>query len=259
MSEYKSSHALKLHIAPTRQQDPNCKSKCESRFLANLFTLTEFSAESSDISGYLNFVLDQALDCLSPISAALWEMSNELGWALVSSVGSEMALPPAWKVWPDLNRECFKRHRVTLIPTDSVTARFQKPVHWAIPAVVVGEKCYVFHVVGLTVPHCPSLLEPFLRTVAQNVAHFSMSQQSGCANETAHKPIILGATMSYRQKEILSFLALDLTYHQISKRMGFSESTIKQEAMKIFRILGVANRVEAVRGINTRVDAIQRV
>jgi DNA-binding CsgD family transcriptional regulator len=41
-------------------------------------------------------------------------------------------------------------------------------------------------------------------------------------------------------------MAQDLTNAQISKRVGFSESTVRQETMVIYRYFGVGGRHEAV-------------
>lgn len=50
-----------------------------------------------------------------------------------------------------------------------------------------------------------------------------------------------------RQVRILGLMAKGLTNSQISKRVGFSESTVRQETMAIYRYFGVGGRREAVR------------
>lgn len=55
-----------------------------------------------------------------------------------------------------------------------------------------------------------------------------------------------GETLSARQKELLQQMAKGFTYAAIAAEMHLSESTIKQEAGRIFRKLDVANRHEAV-------------
>jgi DNA-binding CsgD family transcriptional regulator len=54
-------------------------------------------------------------------------------------------------------------------------------------------------------------------------------------------------TLSDRQLRILGLMAKGLTNSQISKRVGFSESTVRQETMAIYRYFGVGGRREAVR------------
>jgi DNA-binding CsgD family transcriptional regulator len=53
--------------------------------------------------------------------------------------------------------------------------------------------------------------------------------------------------LSDRQLRILGLMAKGLTNSQISKRVGFSESTVRQETMAIYRYFGVGGRREAVR------------
>lgn len=51
---------------------------------------------------------------------------------------------------------------------------------------------------------------------------------------------------SVRQLRILDEMAIGKTNAQIAQTLSLSESTIKQEAVKIFRMLGVSNRQRAV-------------
>ena len=53
--------------------------------------------------------------------------------------------------------------------------------------------------------------------------------------------------LSDRQLRIIGLMAKGLTNSQISKRVGFSESTVRQETMAIYRYFGVGGRREAVR------------
>ena len=54
-------------------------------------------------------------------------------------------------------------------------------------------------------------------------------------------------SLSERQLSILGLMAKGLTNAQISKRVGFSESTVRQETMAIYRFFGVGGRRVAVR------------
>ena len=53
--------------------------------------------------------------------------------------------------------------------------------------------------------------------------------------------------LSERQMQILGLMAKGLTNGQIAARVGFSESTVRQETMAIYRFLNVGGRHEAVR------------
>jgi DNA-binding CsgD family transcriptional regulator len=60
--------------------------------------------------------------------------------------------------------------------------------------------------------------------------------------DTASTPVL-----SPRQTRILVLMSQRLTYREIAKALFISESTVKQEAKRIFQELGVTKRLEAVR------------
>ncbi len=74
-------------------------------------------------------------------------------------------------------------------------------------------------------------------------------------NHSQRKPA--PGQLSERQMRILGLMAKGLTNSQISKRVGFSESTVRQETMAIYRYFGVGGRREAVRlaGMRGMLDA----
>lgn len=53
------------------------------------------------------------------------------------------------------------------------------------------------------------------------------------------------AELTSRQLAILRFLITGMTNRQIANRIGFSDSTVRQETMAIYRFLNVGNRREA--------------
>ena len=86
------------------------------------------------------------------------------------------------------------------------------------------------------------LMEP-VRTAASNgyaPAH------AGPRPAEADDPRVVRA-LSERQMQILGLMAKGLTNGQIAARVGFSESTVRQETMAIYRFLNVGGRHEAVR------------
>lgn len=60
------------------------------------------------------------------------------------------------------------------------------------------------------------------------------------------------SVLTERQGGILQLMAKGLTNAQIAKRIGFSESTVRQETMVIYRFFGVGGRQEAVRQAGLR-------
>jgi DNA-binding CsgD family transcriptional regulator len=61
-----------------------------------------------------------------------------------------------------------------------------------------------------------------------------------------HRPTVNGE-LTARQRDVLVALAGGLTYQAAGERLGFSHSTIRHEAMRIYAALGAADRDEAVR------------
>lgn len=70
-----------------------------------------------------------------------------------------------------------------------------------------------------------------------------MPDESPAAADVAALPVSLSA----RQARILTLMAEGLTQAEISQSIGFSESTVRHECMRIYRLLGVPGRREAVR------------
>jgi DNA-binding NarL/FixJ family response regulator len=54
------------------------------------------------------------------------------------------------------------------------------------------------------------------------------------------------ASITPRELEILEFVSLGLTVKQVAKRMGLSPRTVESHIAKLYRKLGVRNRVQAI-------------
>ena len=78
-------------------------------------------------------------------------------------------------------------------------------------------------------------------------------------SEIPKRHTLAPSQLSERQLTVLRFLVEGYTNRQTAMRMGFSESTVRQETMAIYAFLGVRGRKEAVdaalmRGIVTYND-----
>jgi len=83
---------------------------------------------------------------------------------------------------------------------------------------------------------------PFLRSLASCIV-FSMDDNR---RKISTKRIAgLHVELTERQKNILEMMAQGLTNSVMAQRLGFSESLIRQETVKIYRNLNVSNRQEA--------------
>lgn len=81
---------------------------------------------------------------------------------------------------------------------------------------------------------------------------FRGSEESTDGDASARKPtldqsvMVTANELSERQATILRLLAAGLTYNQIARRIGFSHSTVRVELLKVYRMLGVSSRTDAV-------------
>ena len=78
---------------------------------------------------------------------------------------------------------------------------------------------------------------------ALTVISFDFSR-SDSSERTQHSPPII-KELSQRQLKVLRGISDGLTNYQIARIINLSESTVKQESIRIYRFLGVNNRQEA--------------
>lgn len=57
---------------------------------------------------------------------------------------------------------------------------------------------------------------------------------------------VVEADLTERQRRVLELLSERMTYDQIASRIGYSHSTVREELMHVYRLLGVHSRREAV-------------
>jgi len=57
---------------------------------------------------------------------------------------------------------------------------------------------------------------------------------------------VVSSELSQRQVTVLRLLAAGFTYDQIARRIGYSNSTVRMELLKMYRMLGVSSRMDAV-------------
>lgn len=112
-------------------------------------------------------------------------------------------------------------------------------IHGA-PAAALGIMCNV------QIAPTPELIS-FVSAVAAMVALFLSRITEGRLGNVIRGELVGNqAYLSQRQMKILQLMAQDFTNPQIGKELGFSESTVRQETMRIYQILQVAGRKEAI-------------
>jgi DNA-binding NarL/FixJ family response regulator len=91
-----------------------------------------------------------------------------------------------------------------------------------------------------------------LERVARGETVFSAAQRKAAVDELGRlarrSREVAGAkaTLTDRELEILEFLALGLTVKQVATRLGLSPRTVDTHIAKLYRKLGVRNRVQAI-------------
>jgi DNA-binding CsgD family transcriptional regulator len=98
----------------------------------------------------------------------------------------------------------------------------------------------------------PELIS-FISAIGGMVAlYLSRVNQGRFANVVRGNEGANGEFLTPRQMRILDFMAQSFTNPQIAKELGFSESTVRQETMRIYQILQVSGRKEAIKEAQRR-------
>jgi DNA-binding CsgD family transcriptional regulator len=83
---------------------------------------------------------------------------------------------------------------------------------------------------------------PFLRSLASCIVFALDESRRKLASRRTYGP---KSDLTDRQKKILEMMSQGLTNSAMASKLGFSESLIRQETVKIYRSLNVSNRREA--------------
>lgn len=217
----------------------------EAPLIQRLALAFDFESGYGSLQSTMDFGFSNVIDFMSPHSMTLWRHSPSVEWSLLGSAGKDFPLPPDSVSWAAINQESLLTGRPSISDSTHVGIENKAVYHWAIPVLIPGQSCYVMHILAEDRSYPDSVLESFLRSFAHLLV--SSDRSTGIdnppvenTNDHLHEPL------TQRQEKILELLAQDLTYGQIALRLGFSQSTVKQDAMKIFVKLGVSNRDDAV-------------
>lgn len=97
-------------------------------------------------------------------------------------------------------------------------------------------------------PHVSTLMDRLGLFMPIIALYLGLAHHASTPNGSrdAHRAPKSDEPLTERQIAILHMLAKGMTNPQIAARIGFSDSTVRQETMHIYRYLGVAGRREAV-------------
>ena len=122
---------------------------------------------------------------------------------------------------------------------------------------VVGSVFVQFEAEGTTVASAAQVLEALtdvyvLYLMARTHVESQQAEATGAAPPRASATVESrpkensGRAFSKRQRMVLEFLGDGLTYDQIAARIGYSHSTVRMELMRMYRVLGVSSRRDAI-------------
>ena len=220
----------------------------ESELLKRILLAFTYGTGAASSKSIFHFCFENVFDLFEPVSCAMWKYEPDDEWSLWVKRGAEMSLPNGHKNWGEANRASMLSRQTNSI--SHADGNGSKRTHMTSPVILRGESCYVLHLVTDGVLDLDDSLSSFMQSLAYLIVNFKFMDGHSNSNQINDRVIDIDGNLSNRQKEILQLIARDMTYQQIANRVGYSESTVKQEAMKIFRKLGVHNRNDVVRSFS---------
>lgn len=202
-------------------------------YLLRLSLATDHAESRNPYPVTLKFWHSSVLDVLNPTGEALWGSDRDGEWQLRAAAGAEFGLPKGYREWREVNQEAVRQRRVLELDAGGAT-------HFVVARERRTGAHQVLHVVAKpegSASDAACFLELAVRLLAL---------QDGTWWEGRGRPRPRPSELSPRQSAILELMREGATYRRIGSQLGFSESTVKQEAMRIFDVLGVRDRASAV-------------
>ena len=225
----------------------------EELHLVNEFlTLLSGAPSPSELSQVLTLSTFQSYDARS---AALVSLNGRGQIQLVGHFNvsdAQLPLLTDISIWDDnpISR-CVRNRQVTVISNDEIkNSQLAKNQRHILVPIGVGHA----GIGALLVSSCansPKPIEKFALMIASTLTHYlrawqfentpSYSRAGVTQNESA------GVALKPRQLDVLRLMHDGLTTQQIAQKLGYSRSTIHQETILIYRLLGVHNKHEALK------------
>ena len=204
----------------------------------------------------------RVLGDLKPRSIAIGLVGGDGRLRVVSTFGEipdSLAVDSVHSVW-DATALCQVVHGDDVIVVDDLTPP-QESVVVAAPLRTAGYAIGAIHVAvgrGIDVQRVQHLITAVAAPISLYVdllasnGHADSSEARGLKTTDASGH---SRELTDRQKVIVQLLTEGLTNSQIAARIGFSESTVRQETIAIYRHLGVSGRHEVALALATRGQA----
>ena len=232
-------------------------------YLAKISELTNYlSVNNPDLADLCEFVKTRVFAQLNPAGMFISKLNENgliaplahcgfsenivSGW-LNYSINDELPPTDAIKnnslIWIADNEDWRRDYpKLAQFPTDEVAKTF---ITWPISA-RNSSMCVLGILLHETRRPSPDEVS-FLEAVGSLIA-LQISLDSFITNKVADEDVI--KLLTRRQREILHGMSDGLTNLQIANELGFSESTIRQETMRMYEVLQVAGRKEAIQKYN---------
>jgi DNA-binding CsgD family transcriptional regulator len=225
----------------------------KSRAISKLATL---SASATTPSSFLTEIVHDIFRNCQPTGAFLTRLTREGNLKMIASYGySEAAIAEfetisMWEATPatDAVRE---KKLIAIHGSEEWRHRFPKisRILGDDHIVVALPLIYRLGVIGaftMSLKSCPEDLESdhdFWSGVASICSFFVVN-----ISEPQHlnSAPTIGVYLTERQKKIVHYFKDGLTLAEIAGKLGYSHSTIRQEIIKIYRLLGVRDRKSAI-------------
>ena len=233
------------------------------KYLAKISELTDYlSANNSDLDNLCEFVKTRVFAHLNPSGMFISRLNENGNVAPLAHCGFDENIVSSWLnysindelpstdaiknnslIWIADNEDWLRDYpRLAQFPTDGLAKTF---ITWPISA-RNSSMCVLGILLHETCRPSPDEVS-FLEAVGSLIA-LQISLSSFITYKLAEEDVI--KLLTRRQREILHGMSDGLTNSQIANELGFSESTIRQESMRMYEILQVAGRKEAVQKYN---------
>jgi DNA-binding CsgD family transcriptional regulator len=225
----------------------------KSRAISKLATL---SASATTPSSFVTEIVHDIFNNCQPTGAFLTRLTREGKLKMIASYGySEAAIAEfetisMWDATPSTDAVREKKF-IAIHGSEEWRHRFPKisRILGDDQIVVAVPLIYRLGVIGaftMSLKSCPEHLESdhdFWNGVASICSFFVVNTSEP---HTLSATPTIGVYLTERQKKIVNHFKDGLTIAEIAGKLGYSHSTIRQEIIKIYRLLGVRDRKSAI-------------
>jgi len=234
--------------------------------LATVLRMLQALAASKDANDFCRAMALEVLEGVGVVSTFVGRLDSDGHITMIGSYGyskQRVENTPRPSIWDDLAiAETVRTGEVLVFETwDAYIGRYPDKGHLAspgqafvcMPLKVRGARAGGFGIT-FTAPLSGAQLNPQLWQVFAAVGDVFLTH--GWEAEMARWPVptidfgqdekFAASSLSDRERAVLTLMAAGKTNSSIARELAYSESTIKQDTIRIFKLLGVKTRADAV-------------